>query len=524
MTDVPLESNADVDPQQAEVDPQQNDDSVTNEPPNSDIGSAANEAAVRSSDSAQPQASSNRNIATAFIVAQLVFWVGIGVYGSHRYQLIEEERFIPVPSTEAVRVKPLHDRPEVVSDEELVGVLNKLRPRLRGPRPKINHVDHALRFWGVEARFPGDEDSISGVEMRELLTDHRRFMSAWGDDTRPFLLPNTRGSMLAFRTRSGSASASHVDHTLAGLAEVGTPLDYPVHTMNGELPLRAAFDATARRFSLNQTEYEWSVLVFLHYYAHLDHWFTTEGQRVTWDLLAQRLMRQRLAQGVCYGNHRLYTLAILLRVDETNKLLSPEYRDKVIAHLSDVTRRLEQTQHADGYWDGKWPGEEWDGPQLDRPAQPLGKNADRILATGHAMEWWAMAPESVHPAPETLKQAGRWLVKTINDLSDAEVKRYYTFLSHAGRSLALWRGKEPAEAMPKPLRTKLSKTQKSADNKPNDDASSTSKKVPESNSKTTHEQKADSKTSPEKTLRSDQETNVKTVPKKSTDKTVGSPK
>lgn len=402
---------------------------------------------VASADAACARA--NRSVVTAFVVAQLIFWGGFGVYASHRHQQIEEERFVPIPTTEAFRVRPEHDRPEVISDADLVAVLNKLRPRLTGPQPRINHVDHALRFWGVEARFPGDEDSMSGVELRELLTDHRRFMSAWGDGTRPFLLPNTRAgrSLLAFRTRSGEASASHVDHTLAGLAEVGTPLDYPVATPNGELPLRAAFDFTVSRFRLNQAEYEWSVLVFLHYYAHLKHWYTGEGQRVTWDLLADRLMRQRLAQGVCYGNHRLYTLAILLRVDDTKKLLSPESRTAVIAHLSDVTKRLEQTQHADGYWDGTWPGEEWDGPQTDEEAQPLGSLADKILATGHAMEWWAMAPASVQPSSQTIEKSGHWLTKTIKGLSESDVKRYYTFLSHAGRSLALWRGKLPAEVI-----------------------------------------------------------------------------
>jgi hypothetical protein len=429
----------------------------------------------------------SRNVATIFVVAQLIFWAGIGVYGSHRYQAIEEERFKPVPTTEALRVLPQHNRPEVVSDAELIAILNKLRPRFRGPQPRINHVDHALRFWGVEARFPGDEDSTSGVELRELLTDHRRFMTAWGDDARPFLLPNTREgkSTLAFRTRSGGASASHVDHTLAGLAEVGTPLDYPVHTPNGEVPLRAAFDATANRFMLNQVEYEWTVLVFLHYYAHLDHWFTTEGQRVTWDLLAERLMRQRLAQGVCYGNHRLYTLSILLRVDEANELLSAEYRDKVVAHLSDVTKRLEESQHADGYWDGSWPGDEWDGPQSKPVAGPLGSLADRILATGHAMEWWAMAPASVHPDPKTIEQAGRWLVKTIKGLSESEVKRYYTFLSHAGRSLALWRGKQPAEiiaAAPPILRnsakSKDDSQSKKLDKSSNDQTKPETKKLP----------------------------------------------
>ena len=40
--------------------------------------------------------------------------------------------------------------------------------------------------------------------------------------------------------------------------------------------------------------------------------------------------------------------------------------------------------------------------------------------------------------------AGQWLVRTIDELSEEDVVEYYTFLTHAGRSLALWRGvREP---------------------------------------------------------------------------------
>ena len=33
------------------------------------------------------------------------------------------------------------------------------------------------------------------------------------------------------------------------------------------------------------------------------------------------------------------------------------------------------------------------------------------------------------------------------NFSPGQVKRFYTFLSHAGRALALWRGRFPAEVI-----------------------------------------------------------------------------
>ncbi len=388
-----------------------------------------------------------RGAVSVAMVTQLLLAGVTAGWGIHRYQVIQDEKTPPQPVLKPKRYEPRYDRPEIVSDEQLQRVLLKLQPRLRGGKPQIDHVDHALRFWGVEAKFT-DQDSLSGEELRRLLLDHRSFAGAWGQKTKPFLLPQTRDDveLLSFRTKSGAATASHVDHTLAALAECGTPLDYPVLTPKGELPLRAAFDQTFREFSLNQVEYEWSSLVFLHYLPHAASWFTTEGQRVTWDLLADRMMRQRLAHGVCYGQHRLHALALLLIADEEHHWLSAETRQRIITHLKDITHRLVAAQHDDGYWDERWPGDESDGPQAEHVG-PLGAMGNRLLVTGHTLEWWAFAPAEVLPPEEKLSLAAQWLIHTIDDLSESEVRRYYTFLTHAGRSLALWRSRRPADVV-----------------------------------------------------------------------------
>jgi hypothetical protein len=380
---------------------------------------------------------------TLFCALQVLLAGALFGVAAWRYQLYTAPRSLPEPATEPIRVRPIYDEPAMISDEELTRVLEKLKPRLRMNQPKINQVDHALRFWGVEAAFPDDE-CLSGVEMRELLLDHRRFSQAWGPKTKPFLIPDVRGGV-TIRTREGQSSASHVDHTIAGLAEVGTPLDYPVIAPEGEYELRAVLEESLRKFSLNQTEYEWSTLAYLHYLPHVKTWYTSEGQEMNWERLADRLMRQRLAHGVCFGNHRLHALAMLLRVDETHDLLSPEARDRIVEYLQDVTRRLIASQHAEGYWEANWPGEEDDGPQPAVVNSQLGPVADRILATGHALEWWAFAPPEVLPPLEVRVKAAKWLVKTIDELTPQQVQRFYTFLTHAGRALSLWRGRFPAE-------------------------------------------------------------------------------
>ena len=333
----------------------------------------------------------------------------------------------------------------MISDSQLQRVLHKLRPALRHRTPNLNQVDHALRLWGVAATFT-DPDCFSGVELRGLLTDHRHFQEHWGPATQPFILPNTRSTLpyVEFRTRSGPGSSSHVDHTLASLAEVTTPLDYPVNTPSGELPLKAAFDLAFDRFQLNQSECEWSALAFLHYLPHKKGWRTKEGQNITWDMIAARLMRQKLAQGSCYGNHRLHTLACILRVDESTQILSPESRVTILTHLKDATARLVKSQHADGYWTRSWPGEEWDG-NSDTDTYLTDTRSERLLATGHALEWWAFAPDDALPPEQHIVSAAQWVVTTIDTMADSDISHSYTFLTHAGRALTLWRGAFPAQ-------------------------------------------------------------------------------
>ncbi len=383
----------------------------------------------------------------SFYLLQIGFVTAIFGYGSVRYQERFADRGLPEAVNEPVLLEPRYDRPDFLSDAQLLATLEKLKPRLRGKNPRINFVDHALRFWGVQSTFEDDE-CLDGVEMRDLLLDHRVFQKAWGPEERPFLVPDLRNDamLLSMRTKDGAASASHTDHSLASLAEVGTPLDFPVITPTGEIELRAALEYAMKEFSLNQDEYEWSTMIFLHYLPHVQKWKSTEGQTITWDRLADRLMRQRLADGVCFGYHRLFALVSMLNADEKEKILSDEKRQEVVSYLQDVTNRLVKTQSKEGYWDSKWPGDEWDGPPSEDKGSPLGDEADRILATGHALEWWAFAPEEILPPDETLLKAIQWTYAEIDELSDAKVKRYYTFLTHAGRALSLWRGKMPHEA------------------------------------------------------------------------------
>ena len=126
----------------------------------------------------EPTATNRLRLVGVWVVHVVLLTAG-AVWAADRWQTLQDARELPELRIEPIHVGSLYDRPEIVSDEQLVAVLEKLQPRLRHAKPKINFVDHALRCWGVEAVFD-DPDSLSGVELRELLVDHRQFELAWG--------------------------------------------------------------------------------------------------------------------------------------------------------------------------------------------------------------------------------------------------------------------------------------------------------------------------------------------------------
>ncbi len=403
--------------------------------------------------SAKPDKSptTSRRIAP-FVIAQLCL-VGVAAAGItwRNWQLDQRAQLPPLRETPR-EIAPLFDEPQMVTDEQLASVLRKLRPRFFGVDTVIGHVDHNLRFWGAEAEFD-DPQFVWGQQMRQLLLDHRAFVALYGPQTaqaKPLLLEIDDQPGLRIREFDGQLSSSHDDHTMACLAEVGTPLSYPVITPVRQTTFRDLVEQSLRDFSLNQPEYEWSTVTYALFIEGVNRWVTSDGQEVSFDMLADRIMRQQMPQGVCMGNHRLHALVVLLRADDgwdgPQPMLSQKKRADIVQYLQEQTKKLVDHQHADGFWNEDWPTAT---PASREPTETVGDRlGDRIIATGHALEWWALVPardkqEILPPDREVLVRAAQWLVRTIDELDEQQVAKNNSFLSHAGRALALWRGKYP---------------------------------------------------------------------------------
>lgn len=378
-----------------------------------------------------------------FVVSQVAFW-GVSVCGGTYWATTSNSHTIlPRLNNRPRLVRPEFDYPFVVSDEQLAEVLEKLHPKFAQLPTKVNFVDHGVRLWGPLATF--DDGALSGQQMLNMLLNHGVFAKTWGPTAPPLLQHTDYG--IEVTTQQGSATVSHVDHLMGTIAELGLPLESRIVASDGPGTIRDLLQHGLLSFQLNQHEYEWTALATALYATSDADWRTLEGELVDFNRLAERLMRQEQPLGVCYGQHRLYTLAMFLRIDEQmrgesppRRLLSAESRHEVFVYLREMTRKLYETQSVDGFWDGNWPN-----PQQAVRDPETDVLSRRILATGHALEWWAMSPEELHPPRETIVRASQWLASTIVGMDAVQIEKNYTFLTHAGRALALWRGCSAAE-------------------------------------------------------------------------------
>ena len=349
-------------------------------------------------------------------------------------------------------IDPLYDDPTVVSDEELRDVLAKVRPKFRRERLGPNHVEHALRAWGGTVRF-GDPAVMDGPDMVTYLTDHGRQLASWKAEPAAVPLLIERPDGVAVNWGKLPGESVHHDHWLACLTEAGLPLDTPIFgpSRRGDT-LEDALQEAVRDFDPAERETEWSVLAFgLRLPPETTSWTNRDGRRVDFDLLAETLMRGDERFGVCSGTHRVYSLMVLLRLDDRFHFLAPRVREAVLAHLRGVRDLITAAQWEDGRWAGDWSrgaASRRTAAQAAAEGQAGAGEADykQVIATGHHLEWLAIAYPELHPDRDAVRKAADWLVAQVRAVPEEQLLGQYTFYSHVGNALALWRKTRPAEA------------------------------------------------------------------------------
>lgn len=342
-----------------------------------------------------------------------------------------------IPRVEPLRVTSLYDRPEMVSDEDLAAVLWQIRPRFERAGLRPNLVEHAIRAWSIKAEFD-DEEVMSGQEMLDFLLDYGTYVLSWTEPEVPLL--EDSGTGVRVNWGRYQAASVHHDHMLACVTEAGARLDTPVFLPSQrEATLEDVLREALRDFRLDERETEWSAMAFGLWLPPHTHWQTVDGRHLSFDLIAERLLRGHLQKGVCSGTHRVYSLMLLWRLHQEHTILSQAMADRVYAHLEHVRDLITASQFEDGHWPSNW---EAGARALEEPS--VDELKDVVIATGHHLEWLAIAPEDLHPPREQIDKAAAWIIQTTKEQPPEKILQNYTFFSHVGNALALWRGTTPA--------------------------------------------------------------------------------
>ncbi|MDA1166467.1 MAG: hypothetical protein O3B13_25505, partial [Planctomycetota bacterium] len=333
---------------------------------------------------------------------------------------------------EPLVITPLYDEPGIVSDEELAAVLKQLQPRFPPDNLRPNHVEHALRTWHVDAEFQ-DPSVMSGPDMRDLLLDNGRFLLSWGPDIAPLLEDRPTGVYVRWGHEQGASV--HHDHTLACLSEAGVPLDQPVRSIgrpNGTL--KQMIEQAIYDFDLDERETEWSAMAFGLWLPTVKEWENSHRRKLSFDMIARRQMRGHKTYGVCGGTHRVYSLMALVRLDDEFDILSDDVHAEAMQYLRNVRDILAVTQFEDGHWPYNWP----DGEEARTKPSDL-EEYKAVIATGHHLEWLAIAPKELHPPREMIEKAADWIINNTVSKTPEQILDSYTFYSHVGNALSLWR-------------------------------------------------------------------------------------
>ncbi|MBI3462687.1 MAG: hypothetical protein HY000_06440 [Planctomycetes bacterium] len=277
--------------------------------------------------------------------------------------------------------------------------------------------------------------------MAAILTKQAEYRKHYPDSPADLLSRSSNG--ISVWTAVAKEAQTHKDEILEVFAEIGTALDHPVQLAGFQATLQAILDDSLARFQPEQIDVEFTAIAYARYLPPQREWTNRFGQRHSFDDLADVLASRTLGWTVCYGTHVPYALVTLLRVDEQVPILSPLRRRLARQRLAEVSRLLVRTQYKNGAWGPDWwndaPGP---GGASENP-NPEVSVSNFIRATGHHLEWIALAPKDLRPPDANVEKAAQWVVSTTLAQPQGILSTYYGEFSHGARALLLLSGSKP---------------------------------------------------------------------------------
>lgn len=377
----------------------------------------------------------------------LIIVAALGVYRlimvSASSTVLASSTQVQVSQTVPWPVLPRYDVKQVATDAQLAAVMDRLQPAVADRI--TNNIVHALRLWGPAARFDA-ADNLSGAEMLDYLLDDAVFQQI-SSGSQPLFFLDENGSLQVRAWEHDYehriSSSYHTNDILATFGESGVPLETEIITRQGASSVGDLLNSALLDFHISQFEYEWSAISYARYAYPLKKWRNKYGEVIRLNDLVNELIRHPLPNGPCNGLHRLEAMAVLYRIAEQSEesdALPVWTRRRMVHHMTQISGLLVQSQSSDGYWTRRWP----EGAVAD--TDDLASLYDRVLVTGHHLEWLALAPQEAQPPRENVVRAAQWLIRVILEADEAELNKNYALLTHSARALCLWRSQDPYQA------------------------------------------------------------------------------
>lgn len=330
-----------------------------------------------------------------------------------------------------------------VSREELRRVFWFTQPRWR--MSKTANILHALRLWGGDATFSHDAPLGEG---RATIADSRRMLTVMLD-MKEFNQANVGPSPFLYRTEYGAGiteylpsggNVAHVDQYLKVMGELGLEAATPIRLADGhEATLADVLRDSLAKYRPTQ-ELEFTAVAYSRWLPPNREWRDREGVRHTLDELCLAMAAKPIGEGACAGAHAPYALANLIRAHRAVPCLSGRAVAAAEGRLREVSGLLDRHRLPGGGWYSAW--------HRSAAPDPVGDPTFQfVVATGHHLEWIAMAPPELRPQADTIRAAASHLAEMIPTHTANTIHNGYTTFTHAARALALLEEVDPSEVL-----------------------------------------------------------------------------
>ncbi len=139
-------------------------------------------------------------------------------------------------------------------------------------------------------------------------------------------------------------------------------------------------------------------------------------------------MELPLSSRACGGLHVVNVLTKMLGQNHRPPRLSVGKQKQVRAFLANKIQIAVLNQVSDGGWPADWCQNSEQHIKEEARYEPI---VERILPTGHLLEWLSSVPPEFRPPEELFLEGVKFLVEALRNVSEKDVREHYCPYSHA---------------------------------------------------------------------------------------------